>query len=275
MRIGLCQITAGTDPTANLDLVARAAAEVAARGARIALFPEATMAAFGTDLRAVAEPLDGPWARKVRSIADEHDLVVVAGMFRPAGGGRVWNTTLVTGSGQHRGYDKIHLYDAYGYRESDRIARGTAPALIEVDGVRFGLATCYDLRFPWLFDLLAKAGARAFLVGASWAAGPGKRAQWELLTRARALDTTSWLVACGHSPPAHTGSRDASPVPAGIGRSVVVDPYGRVRAELGAEPGTAIADLDLDLVERARADLPVLRAHPCPATPSPVSLKGE
>ena len=94
------------------------------------------MCAFGVSLAPVAEPLDGRWASTVRVIAAEHDITVVAGMFTPGSGGRVRNTLLATGRGVESSYDKIHLFDAYGFRESKTVAPGTDPVIIEVDGHR-------------------------------------------------------------------------------------------------------------------------------------------
>ncbi|SER42625.1 Predicted amidohydrolase [Lentzea xinjiangensis] len=253
MRIALCQISSTTDPRENLATVRTHVAAAAEQGARVVHFPEATQCRFGVPLAPVAEPLDGPWATEVRSIADAHDVVVVAGMFTPGSEGRVANTTLVTGAGLHLGYDKIHLFDAFGFRESDTVTPGEKPVTFEVDGTTLGLATCYDVRFPELFRALA-ATAPVILLGASWGAGPGKADQWDLLVRARALDATSWVLACGQADPA----ADHGSAPTGIGRSAVADPFGTVRARLGGEPGVLLSDVDLPLVEQARATLPVL-----------------
>ncbi len=252
MRVALCQITSSTDPSANLDLL-RAGVE-RAEGARVVVFPEAAMCRFGVPLGPVAEPLDGPWASAVRDIADEYGVVVVAGMFTPAPDGRVANTLLVTGGGHHVGYDKIHLFDAFGFTESKTVAPGGKPVVVDVDGVVFGLATCYDVRFPELFRALADQGASAVLLGASWGAGPGKREQWELLVRARALDSTSWVLACGQADP----RADHGGAPTGIGFSTVASPLGVVEGQLGAEPGVLFVDVDVAAVEQARRTLPVL-----------------
>ncbi|WP_026361054.1 carbon-nitrogen hydrolase family protein [Amycolatopsis nigrescens] len=257
-RIGLCQLTSDTDPGANLRLLAERTAAAAAEGARVVVFPEASMARFGVKLAPLAEPLDGPWAKAVSAIADEHDVLVVAGMFTPADEGRVHNTLLVTGLGQHRGYHKIHLYDAFGFRESDTVAPGGEPATITVDGTVLGLATCYDLRFPALFQALADDGAAAVLVPASWGAGDGKREQWELLVRARALDSGCWVLACGQADPAATGTEVNPKAPTGIGHSIVADGFGRVRGRLGAAPELLVVDVDPDLAEQARGATGVL-----------------
>ncbi|MGY6019912.1 carbon-nitrogen hydrolase family protein [Streptomyces spinosirectus] len=254
MRIALSQLTTGPAPDKNLRLVEEWTHRAADAGARVVVFPEASMACFGTRLAPLAEPLDGPWADGVRHIAQATGTIVVAGMFTPAPGGRVTNTLLATGPGVEASYDKIHLYDAFGFRESDTVAAGSAPAVIDVDGVRLGLATCYDVRFPELFRAQADAGAVGTLLAASWGAGPGKPEQWELLVRARALDATVWLAAVGQADP---GGEPGS-APTGIGHSRVVGPDGTVRHALGAGPELLVADLDLDEVAAVRQKTSVL-----------------
>ncbi|MBB4910283.1 carbon-nitrogen hydrolase family protein [Actinophytocola algeriensis] len=252
MRVALSQITSSPSPTENLELVAAQVKAAAADGASVVLFPEATMACFGTSLGPLAEPLDGPWATAVRAIAAEHDVLVVAGMFTPSPDGRVFNTLLATDRDRHVGYDKIHLYDAFGFQESRTVAPGDDLVVLG----DLGVATCYDVRFPGVFTGLADKGASVVLLGASWGAGPGKREQWELLVRARALDSTCWVVACGQADPgARAGSQKA---PTGIGYSLVAAPDGSVFASLGADPELLVVDLDLDRVAKVRETIPVL-----------------
>ncbi|MGW0994732.1 carbon-nitrogen hydrolase family protein [Streptomyces sp. NPDC002523] len=254
MRIALSQLTTGPDPDKNLRLIEDWTRRAADTGARVVVFPEASMACFGTPLAPLAEPLDGPWADGVRQIARTTGTVVVAGMFTPAPGGRVTNTLLATGNGTEAAYDKIHLYDAFGYRESDTVTAGSTTTLIDVDGVRLGLATCYDIRFPELFRAHADAGATATLLAASWGAGAGKLDQWELLVRARALDATLWLAAVDQADP----GTEPGPAPTGIGHSRIVGPDGTVRHALAAEPGLLVADLDIDEVTTVRQKTSVL-----------------
>ena len=258
LRVALAQLVSGADPAENLAAVADLTARAATAGAELVVFPEATMRCFGLPLGPVAEPLDGPWADGVRAVAREHGVVVVAGMFTPAPDGRVTNTLLATGPGVEAAYDKIHLYDAFGFAESATVAPGTTLVLIDVAGVRVGLATCYDVRFPELFTGLADAGAQVVCLPASWGAGPGKVEQWQVLTRARALDATCFVVAAGQADPATVGAQSRSGAPTGVGHSAVVAPDGRVLAELDGAPDLLVVDLDLDFVERTRAVLPVL-----------------
>ncbi len=258
MRLALAQIVSTIDPGRNLDLVRAAAADAAARGARLVVLPEATMCAFGVSLAPVSEPLDGPWAGAVRDIAAQHDITVVAGMFTPAAGGRVRNTLLATGRGVDAWYDKIHLFDAFGFRESATVAPGNQPVTVEIDGVTVGLATCYDLRFPGLFQTLGSRGARLIVVPSSWAAGDGKRDQWDLLVRARALDSTSFVAACDQADPLSIGVGRRGTAPTGIGASAVVSPLGAIVDQLGEAPGLLVVDVDPGEVDDARMQIPVL-----------------
>ncbi|WP_216896825.1 carbon-nitrogen hydrolase family protein [Nocardia alni] len=254
-RIALAQVTSTADPARNLALIDAHATRAAAAGARLLVFPEAMMRCFGAPLEPVAEPLDGPWANAVRAIAERDGLTIVAGMFTPADSGRVHNTLLITGGGAEAHYDKIHLYDAFGYAESDTVAPGDKPLLLEIDGTAVGVATCYDLRFPGLFQTLAAEGASLIVVPASWGDGPGKAEQWRLLTRARALDSTSYIAACDQALPATAAETTA---PLGVGHSRVVGPDGQVLAALDTDADLLITDIDPDRITQVRRVLPVL-----------------
>ncbi len=275
MRVAVAQILSGTDPTDNLQLVRDYTGRAAEAGASLVVFPEATMCRFGVPLAPVAEPVDGPWADGVRAIAADAGITVVAGMFTPVDDGRVANTLLAAGPGTPNQpdthYDKIHLYDAFGFTESRSVAPGREPVVITVDGVEVGLTTCYDIRFPELFTTLARRGAQLIVVSASWAAGPGKLEQWTLLARARALDCTSYIVAAGQADP---GEPLASSAPTGVGGSLVVSPFGDVVASAGADPQLLVADLALEQVAKARETIAVLRNHSARANPDRAESPG-
>ncbi len=256
MRIALAQIESGTEPAANLELVADYTRRAADEGASLVLFPEATMCRFGVPLAPVAEPLDGRWADEVRGIAAASGVTVVAGMFVPADAGRVTNTLIATGPTVDAHYDKIHLYDAFGFTESSTVAPGHEPVVVTVDGVAVGLTLCYDVRFPELYVELARRGAQLITVHASWGTGPGKLEQWTLLNRARALDTGSFVAAVGQ---AYPGDEIAAVGPTGVGGSVVASPLGEVVATAGADPDLLVTDVEPDAVERVRDTIAVLR----------------
>ncbi|BBY87158.1 carbon-nitrogen hydrolase family protein [Mycolicibacterium tokaiense] len=256
MRIALAQIASGTDPAANLALVEQYTRRAAEAGAALVVFPEATMCRFGVPLGPVAQPVDGPWADGVRRIAGQAGLTVVAGMFCPTPDGRVTNTLVAAGPTADAHYDKIHLYDAFGFEESRTVAPGREPVTITVDGVTVGLTTCYDIRFPELYVTLAQRGAALITVSASWGAGPGKLEQWTLLARARALDTAGYIAAVDQ---AYPGDAVAATGPTGVGGSVAVSPYGEPVVTAGADPQLLTCDIDTATVDKARDALAVLR----------------
>ncbi|OBI96103.1 hydrolase [Mycobacterium alsense] len=263
MRIALAQILSGSDPAANLQRVREYAGRAAEAGAKLVVFPEATMCRFGVPLAPVAEPIDGPWANGVRAVATDTGVTVIAGMFSPAGDGRVTNTLIAAGPGAPNRpdahYDKIHLYDAFGFTESRTVAPGHEPVVVGVDGVGVGLSVCYDVRFPALYTELALRGAQLIVVCASWGSGPGKLEQWTLLARARALDSTSYVAAVGQADPGDAAAASGSGAPLGVGGSLVVSPFGDVLASAGADPQLVVADIDVDRVTAARESIAVLR----------------
>ena len=256
MRVAVAQIRSGTDPAANLAIVADGTQRAADAGARLVVFPEATMCRFGVPLAPVAEPLDGRWADGVRAIAHDADITVFVGMFTPGPDGRVFNTVLATGGGVEARYDKIHLYDAFGFTESQTVAAGSRPVVVRVDGVGVGITTCYDVRFPYLYTELADLGAEVITVSASWGAGPGKLEQWTLLARARALDSGCFVAGAGQGYP---GPELAATAPTGVGGSLVVSPLGEVLTSAGDEPQLLVCDVDLDSLPAIRDKVGVLR----------------
>ncbi|MBD0861650.1 carbon-nitrogen hydrolase family protein [Gordonia sp. zg691] len=258
MRVAMAQISSTDDPAVNLATLRTATEEAASRGAELVVFPEATMCRFGVPLKPVAEDLDGPWARGVSEVAASAEVTVVAGMFTPSDDGRVRNTVVIAHpDGTRQGYHKIHLYDAFGFTESKNVAAGSELVTFEVGGATVGVATCYDIRFPALFTNLARMGADVVVVPTSWGAGPGKLRQWELLSAARALDSTTFVVAVDQALP--TDDEVASSgAPTGIGHSQITDPFGTLVAVYPESIRVDVHDLDLELVEKARTQLAVL-----------------
>lgn len=255
MRIALGQIEVGDRPEENLAAVRTALGETG--GADLAVFPEATMIRFGNPLRPVAEPLDGPFVSGLAQAAKDYGTAVVAGVFEPAPDGRTYNTTVVLdASGALAGaYRKIHLFDAFAFAESETVAPGEEPLVVEVGGVKLGLMTCYDIRFPELARALVDRGAQVLVVTAAWAQGNFKEEHWTTLVRARAIENTIWTVAVGKAP-------DLADPPSGgrtgIGRSLLVDPMGAVVTDLGPFPGIRTLPIDLSLTAKVRRVLPSL-----------------
>lgn len=258
MRLAMAQISSTADPAHNLETIRARTMDAAVDGAELIVFPEAAMCRFGVPLGPVAQSLDGPWASSIAALAEDRQITVVAGMFTPAEDGRIHNTILVARPGQDPvGYNKIHLFDAFNFAESRTIAPGSEPLVVDVGQVRIGIATCYDIRFPNLFTELARRGAQLIAVPTSWGSGPGKQAQWETLTAARALDSASYIVAAGQALPTDPDVAN-SLAPTGIGHSRLLDPFGSVVANYDSTAQIGVHDIDLALTDKARTTLAVL-----------------
>ena len=246
VHVAVVQQTSGLESDANRDLIA----ELTPDDADLVVFPEAFARDFGkagSDLSAYAESLDGPFVTEVERVAKERDTTIVAGLFETSGDpDRPYNTLVMRGSAQ-ADYRKIHLYDSFGYRESDRLSAGEIePVLTEVGGLTVGLMTCYDLRFPELSRLLVERGADVLVVPAAWMAGDRKVDHWRTLVLARAIENTAYVVAA------------AQPTPRYTGHSMVVDPRGDVLAEAGDGDEVITAVLERDVLEEARRTNPSL-----------------
>jgi predicted amidohydrolase len=252
--VAVCQFAPTSSRDGNLERIARLTADAAARGARLIVFPE--YSSFFVDpmdasLAANAEPLDGPFVSTLTALAAEHAVVIVAGLAeRASDAGRVRNTVVaVRGDGILATYRKQHLYDAFGQTESDWVEPGeiSGAAVFDLAGVRFGLMTCYDLRFPEVARTLVDAGAEALVVPAEWVRGPLKEHHWTTLLAARAIENTAYVLSADH------------PAPIGVGHSQIVDPQGVVTAGVGIAEGLAVGVVERAVIERVRAANPALR----------------
>lgn len=251
MRVGLGQFGPGTDKEANLRRMEELARLAAEAGADLLVLPEAAMAVTpaDADLTRWAEALDGPFVEGLAAIARRRRLVVTAGIFEKAAGGRSHNTLVVLGrEGELIGsYRKIHLYDAFGDRESARIEPGDGRTLVfELEGVRTGVMTCYELRFPEIARRLVGQGAELLLLPAHWVRGPLKEHHWTTLAHARAIENTVYVAACG----AVSGRA------AGI--STLVDPMGVAVVSLGEREGVAVGEVDPARIAEVRVRNPSL-----------------
>jgi predicted amidohydrolase len=254
MKIAVCQFTASMDVDANLQKCVELIERSAAAGADLAVLPEESMYhdPHGEGTRGgYSEDLDGPFASTIATAARTAGVTVVLGITETLRGDpRKSNTLLaVSAMGSMIGqYRKLHLYDAFGYRESDRIRPGdiAEPLLFEVNGVLVGALTCYDLRFPEAFRWVADAGAAVIAVPAAWAAGPSKVDHWTTLLKARAIENTIYVAAAGQTPPVSCGE------------SMVVDPMGVILCSAGQAPGLALAEVTTERVAAVRAVNPSL-----------------
>lgn len=245
MRIALAQRASAIDSAVNRESISAQLSELTADdGLDLVVLPEAAMHDFGSadyDLAAIAEPLDGPFVTLVAEQARRLGATVIAGMFEQTDD-LPYNTLIVVGpDGTLRGtYRKIHLYDSFGYQESDRLRAGEInPVVIEVAGQKIGLMTCYDLRFPELARALVDAGAETIVLPAAWVAGERKLDHWRTLLTARAIENTVYVAAAAQGGDRYTG------------HSLVADPWGSIVVE--ASSGVAVLRTTLDAAEVTQA----------------------
>jgi predicted amidohydrolase len=260
VRVAAVQLNTTDDQAANLAVADRLARAAAADGARLIVLPE-TWTAIGSDeqLRAAAEPLDGPSIGWARALARELGVDLVAGSIleRLEGHERLANTSVhVDPSGELRAaYRKLHMFDVEvdgrTYRESELEEPGDEIVTSETaDGTELGLSICYDLRFPELYRILAVRGARVFTVPAAFTLAT-TRDHWETLLRARAIENQVFVIAANQVGAHPAGQRSG-------GRSMIVDPWGLVLAQAQDAEGYIVADLDLGRQEEIRSRLPAL-----------------
>ncbi len=248
LRVALVQVASSRVPAENRDRLE--ALDVPE--AELVVLPEVYQRDFGRAdelLGPDAEPLDGPFVAALTRRASRHGGTWVAGMLeRSEDPDRPYNTLVaVDRDGLRTSYRKIHLYDSFGFKESDRLRAGPrVPAALEVAGVPVGLMTCYDLRFPELSRELSRAGAQLLLVPAAWVAGPRKVRHWRTLVTARAIENVAYVAAVGQSPPRYTG------------HSMLVDPRGDVVVEAGEQDEVIVGEVSTALVDEARAENPSL-----------------
>ena len=269
-RIALLQLAVGADKAANLAAARAAIGDAARGGAHIVALPECFNSPYATaEFPRHAEPIPAagerpdavahPSTAMLAAAAAEHGVFLVGGSFpeRDAATGRVYNTCLAFGPdgalvARHR---KMHLFDIdipgrITFRESDTLAAGDELALFDTPWGRVGLGICYDVRFPQLALLLRAAGAAILVFPGAFNTTTGP-AHWELLLRARALDTQCFVAAISPARSADTTAYQA------WGHSTVVNPWAEVVATTDAGAATVVADLDMARVAAVRAQIPV------------------
>ncbi len=258
MLVAAVQLRSGADVEANVAQALALVEEAARGGARYVQLPEYTPylgppAAFAD----VAEDVPGPTTARFAALARRHGIVVHLGSLLERTATTPANTSVVFGPTGDvvATYRKTHLFDvdvpgAISHRESDALVAGDEAVLVELDGLRLGLSVCFDLRFPELYGVLARAGAEVLAIPAAFNAVTGA-AHWHVLTRARAIETHSFVVAAAQA------GRTAEGI-ATFGHALIVDPWGAVLAEAdGDAPQVVRAELDLAAVRERRAQIDV------------------
>jgi predicted amidohydrolase len=259
MRAAAVQLNSGPDPAANRAAADEHVRAAAGDGASLVVLPE-KFNVLGTSeqLRAGAEPLDGPTVTWMREVAAELALDLVGSVcIAEAGEDKLRNLCVhASPDGEIAAtYRKVHMFDVTvdgrEYRESAHEEPGDEVVVSRTaDGVELGLSVCYDLRFPELYRELAVRGARVIVVPAAFTLAT-TRDHWEILVRARAIEDQAFVVAANQVGEAGGGMRSG-------GRSLIVDPWGLVLATAPDRVGHVTAELDLGAQERIRRELPSL-----------------
>jgi predicted amidohydrolase len=253
--VAVAQFAPADDTERNLEEISRLAGDAANRGALMVVFPEYSSyftPKLGADWVEHAQGLHGPFSRALAELAAELGIHLVAGLVEkvPDDEKRVANTLVaLSDSGEMVAhYRKMHLYDAFGDRESEYIVPGSLDQLpvFPWRGFTVGLQTCYDVRFPEVTRRLVDAGADLVLLPSEWVRGPLKESHWRTLVTARAIENTVYVAAADHAPPV------------GAGNSMIVDPMGVELVTIGEATDVAVAWITTDRVAQVRRINPAL-----------------
>ncbi|MCU1438274.1 MAG: hydrolase [Naasia sp.] len=253
LGVAVAQFAPGRDAVENLARITGLAHLAVRRGASLVVFPEYSMyfsdpmdGSFSRN----AQGLDGRFVASLTQLAGQLGATIVAGMVEQVGQGPRFSNTLVAvnGGGLVSTYRKLHLYDAFGQRESDWVVPGDIedPEVFEVNGIKVGMQTCYDIRFPEVTRRLVDAGAELVLVPAEWVRGPLKEHHWRTLVTARAIENTIYIAAADQAPPI------------GVGNSLIVGPMGVHMVEIGEATDVAVAWVSRQRLAEVRAKNPAL-----------------
>ncbi|CAN5355815.1 carbon-nitrogen hydrolase family protein [soil metagenome] len=261
LGVAVAQFAPVAEPEVNLGEIRRLTALAVVRGARLVVFPEYSShfsTPLGPNALAAAQPVTGPFVQGLSAIAAEFGVHIIAGIVESGddeidendSDGHYYNTLVALDPAgvMVARYRKVHLYDAYGQRESDWMRAGAAehPQTFTVGGFTAGMQTCYDIRFPESTRWLVDAGVDLVLVPAEWVPGPTKERHWRTLLEARAIENTVYVAAADHT------------APGGVGLSTIIDPTGVPVAAIGSQADVAVAFISPQRLAEVRRVNPAL-----------------
>lgn len=260
LRVAVGQFPASNDIDENKAYITNLIHQATQQQVKLLVLPEASMCSFASELEVLqrlAKESTPAFIHFMQEQAKQHNLYIVVGVLSDGGDShepRVRNQLLVihpTGQILTQ-YTKIHVYDAFKFKESDKVKPadladdGSMLGVFSVGEFTFGLINCYDLRFPELARALIEQGVNVLSVSANWIPGAYKEMHWDVLLRARAIENTSYVLACGQT------------APKGVGQSMIIDPMGFVIAGAGEQVGIRVHDLDSQRIAEVRELLPCL-----------------
>ncbi len=247
---------AETDKKNNLKKILRYISQAAQRGAELCTFPEFMMCYTPSsqspkDLANIAEKIDGEFVSSISREAKKNSIQVIGTLYEQSPKpNRVYDTSFfIEKNGKVIStYRKVHLYDALGFKESTKLYPGssiTKPVKTSVG--KMGMMICYDLRFPEMSRILASSGSEILVVPSAWVKGKMKEEHWLTINKTRAIENGCYVIS-----PDQVGNIYC-------GRSVVVDPYGKILLDMKKKEGIGIVDISLDEVKQVRQKLPLLQ----------------
>jgi len=255
-KVAIVQQSASIDKTENLAFAVHCIREAKSKEADLVSFPEFLMAysppeQSGEELCRMAETLDGEFTTVLRDAARENGIEVVATIYEKSGASnRVYDTALLIDRRGTLGsvYRKLHLYDALGFRESDKLRAGDEVARpLKASIGTVGMMICYDVRFPELARILTLMGTETLMVPSGWVRGEKKVEHWKTLLQTRAIENGCYVIAPNQTGNIYTG------------HSLAVDPSGALILDMGEDEKMEVVEIDLELLRRVRKALPLLR----------------
>jgi len=255
-KIAVVQFKASTDKNQNLTKILNYIKSAAKKGADLCAFPEFMMlytssSQSAAELSKLAETINGEFVTSIANAARENSIFVVGTFYEKSKKrNHVYDTAfLVNKSGKILStYRKIHLYDALGFKESNKLTPGSKIVMPTKTSLgKLGMMICYDLRFPEMSRILASSGSEILIAPSAWVKGDMKEEHWLTINKTRAIENGCYVVA-----PDQVGNIYC-------GRSIVVDPYGKILLDMKKRQGIGIANISLDKVNKTRKVLPLLK----------------
>src|SRR5579872_2495829 len=247
---------AETDKKNNLKKILQYISQAARRGSKLCTFPEfmmyyTTSSQSSVDLANIAEKINGEFISSISEEAKRNSIQVIGTLYEKSPKpNRVYDTSFLIGENGKviTTYRKIHLYDALGFKESAKLYPGSSITKpVKTNAGKMGMMICYDLRFPEMSRILASSGSEILVVPSAWVKGKMKEEHWITINKTRAIENGCYVIS-----PDQVGNIYC-------GRSVVIDPYGKILLDMKKREGIGIVDISLDRVRQIRKNLPLLK----------------
>lgn len=255
-KVAVVQMRAETDKKNNLKKILRYISQAARRDAKLCTFPEFMMcytpsSQSAIDLANTAEKINGEFVSSISEEAKKNSIQVIGTLYEKSPKpNRVYDTSFLIGKNGKviTTYRKIHLYDALGFKESSKLYPGSSIVKpVKTSAGKMGMMICYDLRFPEMSRILASSGSEILVVPSAWVKGKMKEEHWVTINKTRAIENGCYVIS-----PDQVGNIYC-------GRSLVVDPYGKILLDMKKKEGIGIVDISLDEVKQVRQKLPLLQ----------------